>query len=338
MSRTGIGVSLGFGEETTFGEGVAPANSMELKGGDESLTTDRKRIEEEMLSRRGWDLDHIAKGRKAVNGTIGHDLRFTGGWLMFLSHLTLTTPTVSGTNPYIHSQNIGDTPAGILGKGLSVTVNRDGLLGTPADKAWRFYGVRPRAWKFSLEGEGKARSEWTVSASGWELVDQPVAAFPSSPWMKAPSDHATPTPSVQYGGLGSEAPVSIQGMSLNIEQPFDDFYELEASEMSEPYPNGLIKVTGSFTAMFKGTAATGGVFKVQDWSLTPKSLIYTIDGPDDTYKLQLSMPNVLVKAQDPVAAGAGRIFQTVDWMAVGAQSQTFEAVAALTNGDATPWN
>ena len=210
MSRIGIGSWAGWGEETTYGTGVAPAHFLPLEAGDDQLTAEHERVLVESIGERGVDLAEVLKvPRRVPSGTYGHRLRFGGGWPMFLSHLLRRAATTTGVGPYVHSWDVGNVSSSLGGKGISLTLFKDGLLAS-GDKDWRYFGIRPTAVEFTFEQGQAARAEWTLLGAGLEFVAHSTESYPTDSYVKGPSDAATPTPAFKFGADGSETACAVR--------------------------------------------------------------------------------------------------------------------------------
>lgn len=333
--RVGIGAHIGWAEESTYGTAVAVANHLPLQDGDESLTHELDRLESAAMATRGVDVDDVAKGAYRVAGTWGHDLRIGGGSLLLLEHLVGNRFVTTGTTNYNHALSVGANNTALAGKGLTMVVDRDGLLAS-SDNAYQFTGVRPTSWDFSQELGAFARSEWNLLGKAGAFVAQPTPTFPTDEYVKSPSDAAAPTATVKFGTDASEVAFSARSVKVKIAQVWESIYDLANPGMLEPALGGLIEVTFELVTLYKGSSTAGDAWTSAYRAQTPKSLLLNFDGSTATTKgLWFDMPNVLLTAPPEVHQDSkGALWQTIAGKAFR-DGATMECAITLKNQDST---
>lgn len=332
-NRVGIGAFAGVGEESTFATAVAAAKYFELAPGDDKLVLEKAAIESAVISERGVDIANALPGAETVSGSLAFQLRYGGGWGIFYEHLLGNRFTTTGTGPYTHTITIGGTNSALSGKGLSIVVNRDGLLAAGSDKAYRYFGCRPTAIELTAEYGSIAKLETTIMGAGADYLTMPTASFSSTGWVQSPSVNSAPTSVIKFGTDGSESSYVARKASVKIEQAHEEVRDLAAVAMKEPGISDLIQVTGSFEVRFDGTGASGDPFTVAYRAQTGKSLLVTLDGASSAETLQFDLPDVLItSASEPHADAAGVLWQTIEWKAYRDGSAT-EGSIAVVNAD-----
>jgi hypothetical protein len=325
MVKTGIGHSIGFGEESTYGTGVTPDYFLDARAGAETLTAEIDTFRPESLTGRALDPAQFVEGQSRVSGSITHDLRYGGGWGMFLAHLGASAWASSGSGYYTHQTLIGGAVvSAALGKGISVTTDREGALGSGTAKAVRFSGIRPKSVDFDFQLNGIATATWECFGTEAALVAQPTATLSTVDYVTSPSAQGSAaTATVAFGTDGSETDyANVQSVNLHIEQPLDERYDLSNNVSNGPVPSGYTIVTGSFeldAQDVEGTSfgAFGDAYRTKT---ATNSLIITVEGADVTsgnpYALIFNMPAVEITSpadQHVGDAGVQRI--TVEFQA-----------------------
>ena len=330
--RVGIGAHIGWAEESTYGTAVTAANHAQLAEGDETLTEELDRIEFGGMATRGLDKDDIAKGHKRVLGPWGHDVRVGGGWGLLLEHLAGNRWATAGTTNYTHTMSLGATNSALQGKGLTMVVDRDGILGS-SDNAYQFEGVRPTALELSLELGQLMRAEWTLMGEAAGFVSQPSPTFPTDEFIKSPSDATSPTAAVQYGADSSETDYVVRSVKLRVAQAWEPIYDLPAAEMLEPTLGGMIEVTGEFVALYQGASTAGDAFTADYRAQTVRSLLLNFDGSTANHGLWADMANVVITDKPEVHPDTrGALWQTVPFKCLR-DGATVECDLTLKNQD-----
>lgn len=331
MVKIGTGFSIGYMEESTWGTAASTvAHNLDPRGGMESLQGEVDHITPESLSFRGMDSAQFVAGMKRVSGNVTHDLRFGGGWLMFLSHLTGHKFTATGSaSPYTQTTQLGmDLSLGTTQpqtRGITFLVDREGSNKHASGKAWKYSGCRPTACDMTF-------AQGAIATASWEFIGKDVAiatlpssvALPTNGYISNPSaGSGTLIKSVQFGTDGSETGYDVRSMNLHLEQASTERRNLEDPTQLVPVAGGNFIASGSFEieAPDNGVAGTFDVFTDAYRALTTKSLIMTVEGAELTSgnnaKLSFDFPKVrVVNVGEPQVADHGLILRTVEWEAV----------------------
>ncbi len=315
--RVGIGGWVGIGEESTYGTAVASSKYFELAPGDETLQLDQEQLTAAHTVERAVDVADVVKGKRAVSGGLNMDLRFGGGWGVLLEHLAGNRFSTSGTSsPYTHSLAVGDSNAALNGKGLTLEIDRDGILGS-SDKTWQYAGIRPTAVEFTVEDNAIMRASWTLMGKDAAYITATTPSYASDNWVKSPSDAASPTASFRFGTDSSETTYTCRRWSVKIEQPHAEIRSVQSATMEEPTLGDRIKVTGSAEVLFQGTSTAGDAFTTAYRAKTAKSLLLMLEGPTASDEsILFDMGDVLITAaSDPHASDTGALYQTIEFEA-----------------------
>ncbi|QDP46573.1 MAG: hypothetical protein Unbinned4098contig1000_33 [Prokaryotic dsDNA virus sp.] len=349
MAKIGIGFSIGYAEESAWGTAASSASHfLDPRGGMESLQGEVDHITPESLSYRGSDSAQFITGMKRVSGNITHDLRFGGGWLMFLSHLTGHKYAKSGSgSPYTHTVQLGrDLSAGTTDpqdRGISILVNREGENAASGAKAWRYEGMRPVSCDMTFEQGSIATASWEFIGKDVTAVSIPTATLPTNDYIAHPSaGSGTLTKSVKYGTDGSETGYDVRSMTIHIEQAHAERRTLEDATQLKPVAGGNFIVNGSFEieAPDMGTSGTFDAFTDAYRASTMKSLIMTVEGAELTSgnnaKLSFDFPKVrITNVGEPQVSDAGLVLRTVEWEAsYSGTASTGVGTATLITSDA----
>lgn len=331
MVKIGTGFSIGYMEESTWGTAASTvAHNLDPRGGMESLQGEVDHITPESLSFRGMDSAQFVAGMRRISGSISHDLRFGGGWLMFLSHLTGHKFTASGgASPYTQTTQLGldlsTAPTEPQSRGITFLVDREGSSAAGSSKAWKYSGCRPTSCDMTF-------AQGSIATASWEFIGKDVAtatlpasvALPTNDYITHPSAGAgTLVKSVQFGTDGSETGYDVRSMSLHLEQAVAERRNLEDPTQLVPVAGGNFIANGSFEieALDNGVAGTFDAFTDAYRALTTKSLIMTVEGGEITIGtnalLSFDFPKVRVtNVGEPQVADHGLILRTVEWEAV----------------------
>lgn len=330
MVKTGIGISLGFSEETAYGTAATSvSHNLDPRGGMESLQAEVDHIMPESLSFRGMDSAQFVPGMTRVVGNITHDVRFGGGWLMFLSHLTgHKFVTTGASSPYSQAVQLGrDASAGDTEpqtRGITCLADREGERANGSAKAWRYNGIKPSAVDFTFAQGAIATASWEVTGKGVETATLPASVvLPTNTYVAHPSaGEGTLIKSIQFGTDGSETGYDIRSMSIHLEQAQEERRTLEDAEQLYPIAGGSFIATGSFEieALDNGVAGTYDAFTDAYRAITMNSLLLTVEGAEITTgnnaKLEFDFPKVrITNVGEPQVGGAGLTLRTVEWEA-----------------------
>ena len=320
--KIGLGTKIGFAGEAVWGTGVAAStHALDPRGGMESLVGEVDTFRPESLSFRGGDPTQFVQGERRVSGNITHDLRFGGGWMLFLSHLTGHLPVDAGSDPYTHTLQLGRDLSGgttVTDEGVSIHVDRGGQHSAAAEKEWYYTGCRPTSVDFTFAPNSIATASWEFIGKDVTMQAAQTQTLSTVEYVQHPSRATSPTSAIKYGTDGSEtANTSVTAMSLHIEMPWERLRNIDNQTGLEPMANGQMIITGSFEIDAPVATSTFGVLGAAYRDATTNSLLMTVDGADaSTAKMLFDFPKVRITSTgEAPAADAGRITQTVEWEA-----------------------
>lgn len=342
MSKIGIGLAIGFSEESTFGTAAGTVdNYLHTFPGQESLKRTTETIEGDDLQVRGIDSTLVDGGGRSVAGPLQADLQYGGGWLLFLAQLLGIDPTTAGAGPYTHTCSIGGalgTGSDNRSKGITLFVDREGMTASAAAKTAAYKGIKPTACEITFGYNARARANFDLVGqdfSAWGARLTPT--LPSRGWIISPSKASTPTTFLTYNGTT----YTCRGASVRIEQELDlENRDLQSRTMGQPNPNARMKVTGSFTVEAPETgASTGGAFWDDYNDKTHRAIVMTCEGATPTdEKMVLTIPDALVtKPGEPEISGPGTVLYTAEFEGYYDSGTSEIASLVLTSLDSAAW-
>lgn len=339
MPNIGIGHAIGFSEEATWGTVESTVdNFLDAEAGSLVVKHNSERIQGEELLYRGILSSSVAKGTEIVEGTLQFNLRYGGGWPLFLAQLNGIDPTTAGAGPYTHTFNLGASQASAnnLTKGISLFADREGMLGTAGSRAAAYTGVRPTG--FGVAFEQNARAAATVEFIGEALdsfVTRPTVTVSSREFIVSPSSAASPTAFLTWNGTA----YVVKSASFKIEQEQEQRRHLQGPKIIQPVPGGMMKITGSFSCEAPSTGATSGGAFYDDYNAkTLRQMVLTADGSTASSKLALTLPRCLITANpEPEIAGPGVVLTTIEWEAYYYATDARFGQLVLTSDDSTAW-
>jgi hypothetical protein len=329
MVKIGTGFSIGYMEESTWGTAASTvAHNLDPRGGMESLQGEVDHITPESLSFRGMDSSQFVAGMRRVSGNVTHDLRFGGGWPMFLSHLTgHKFSTTGAASPYTHTTQLGmDLSLGTVQpqtRGITFLVDREGSNASASTKAWKYSGCRPTACDMTFAQGSIATASWEFVGKDVENATLPASvALPTNDYITNPSaGGGTLVKSVKFGTDGSETGYDVRSMSLHLEQATAERRNLEDATQLQPVAGGNFIASGSFEIEAPDNIAAFDAFTAAYRALTTNSLVMTVEGAvlvgSTNASLEFDFPKVRVSnVGEPQVADHGLILRTVEWEAV----------------------
>ena len=346
MPFSGIGAKgIGYAEETTWGlsSGIIdgsnnPDHWLDARGGMETvgMTVDQTIAQD--LSQFGTINTDVSKGFRSVEGNIDFDVRYGGGWLMFLGHLLGQGKTDAGSDPYTHTFTLGADPSSAqTAKGIAICADRDGTEG--GTKSWVYSGIRPTSMNFTFNQNGLTTCSATVIGKAQEsMISSPTPTYSTLAYIKSPSDKASPTSFCAYGG----ADYVCKSGSLNIAVPWELRRDVQAQNGLVPSLSGQLEITGSVEVETPNSIDSGGVegnaFSQNYQDQTLSALVLSMNGADGNHNLAITLSKILITA-DPTPHASGPELQTtsLSFKAFG-QVGADEGSLVLTNTEATSWS
>lgn len=339
MPQIGIGHVVGFSEEATWGTVEATVdNFVDAEPGTLSVKHNRELVHGEDLLYRGIVSSAINKGEELVEGTLQFNMRYGGGWALWLAQLNGLDPVTAGAGPYTHTFDLGKTIASgtNIAKGISVYADRDGMVGAAGSKASAYTGCKPTSFEMAFEQNARARA--SIEFLGETLdsfITRPTATLSARGFVMSPSPASSPTEFLTYNAVG----YVVKSASFKAEQEWEKRRNMQASKIIQPVPGGPMMISGSFTCEAPATAAaSGGAFYDDYNAKTPRQIVITADGASANEKLVFTIPKAIITANpEPDVDGAGIVMTTIEWKALYDASSAYLCRVVLTTDDSTAW-
>jgi hypothetical protein len=310
--------SLNVVEETTYGTYVAPTRALEYLDGTELMTEVEFYDGVGMKSgNRGPSEDRAIETQRGVTGKIALEAATKGlGRMLKWAAGDGASTLVSGST---YQQNFypGDTPA-------SFTCQQ-GVPQTTAGTVdvYSFLGCMIPSWSFSVGRGSEAKFEFDVVGRSLDTAQSLASlTYPSGAAVYSFKDAAA-----TYGGTvtaptttalasGGTSASGIAEFTLNVDNKLnvDRRYFGSAGLRSKPIVGGYREVTGSFTAVYEGTA-----FRDDYLANTSRSLVVTLTSAaalsTGFATLQFTLPAIKLRSA-PVVSNNGDIVEvTYDFKA-----------------------
>ena len=299
---------IGFGEESAWGNGVAPTVFLP---GTEDLSPDRERMVIDQPHASRFDLPSKA-GRMRIQGknTSGHPL-YTDAIGLILKALFGQVST-SGTGPYTHtftplSQPLTDNNAL---PPVSVQVTAGG-------RTKRFTGGQIATMALS-----QPKDDFAQFDLGWHFkgVDNSVSA--ATPAI--PNDDVFAFRHLAITRDGNPV-TTVEELTLNIDNQLESEELLDGTDLISAVGFGGLMATLDLTLAFRDTNAYD-----QFYNDTPSNweLVWTLG----TNKLTFRLPRVVVASFGDPLSGAGRLTATAQLKAEYDSGAGYGVQAELVNG------
>ena len=340
MAQSGIGASgVGFDEESVCGtqETTLALKWLDSRGGMESVAQTIDQIVGQDLGQFGALQESLGKGFTSVAGSLDFDLRFGGGWLIFLSHLLGKAPVTTGSNPYTHTQALGADPVtSQMAKGITLAVGKDGISGGNFD--WIYSGIRPTSMTFNFPENGIATCSCSLIGQAEDaFVAAATPAYSSEPYIKSPTDATSP--SAQFLSFGGTSYV-CKSASVSVNVPWELRRDLQATEGLVPALAGQLELTASFEVETPATASDGNAFDIAYAAQTlDQAAVFTLEGgttADRSLVISLGQ-SIITTAPTPHVSGPELQTMSVDIKAYGKADGTNEGSFVLINTDSSAW-
>jgi hypothetical protein len=286
--RSGIGGSLGIGQETTWGTQAAADHWLEFDS--ESMKNNIDRIDSKgmRVNQRLVRTDRWAPGKKGITGDIEYDVITKGSGLMFKHMLGVvnTTPVSGGQK---HTFTIGDP----FGLGLSVHVNRPDTGG--GLRSFHYAGCKVNGWELSNSTDTNLKCKVTLDG-----VTEVVDGTPGSPtYPVGGAVYSFFQGAITVGGAGT---YNIHDWTCTADMGIKtDRYFISGTggTKKEQIVNALMSLGGTLSTEF--TDLTGyNLFlngTLADVVLTYDTLI--VLGTATTYKTVITMKNARFDGDTP---------------------------------------
>lgn len=226
MPFIGVGSFVGIGEEATWNTGVVSTRFLPLMGSGDGFEYKQEHIESEDIVDAVVNKANVYQGQKSVTNSLELELNHQGfGWIF--KHAFGVAASTSGTGPYTHSFSPPVTPTGIIGKGLTMTVQRG--TGT---SAFRYTGIKINRLQLTGEQNSIVKCAIDIMGAGVSKVTPPVPSYTGlSNKVRMASGQATDLLTIN----------AIARVCRSFTFTYENGYELtwggEKQTPSEPYRN-----------------------------------------------------------------------------------------------------
>lgn len=315
---SGLGSSVGFGVESTFGTSVTPTNWMPVTSQSLSLDVEHMISEGIRAGRAVPQTTRYVVNKKGASGDIEFDA-LANGMGLILRHMVgderaySTTKTTVTTGVYSYSF-------------------RPGTLMTSSSLTWQL-GIADRGGVVRTGNvPGAVVSEWEVSNEIDGLLTTSLS-IAGRDWVPSASDitsvsYATGTELFSFAGgaatVGGTA-AEVRSISLSCSHGLDlERYQIASSTLrSQPVQNAMREITGSFEMEFGAGPGTWATDSLMDKyrAGTVVALVATWTSPtaiSGTYypSISFSIPKALITSATPTVEGPDMVMQTVEFMAL----------------------
>ena len=303
--------SLNVKEESTYGTYVAPTRALEYLDGTELMTEVEFYDGVGMKSgNRGPNEDRAIEVQRGVTGKVVVEAATKGlGPLLDAAVGDSAVTLVSGST-YQHNFYPGDAPA-------SLTIQQ-GVPQTTAGTVdvYSFLGCMIPSWSFSVGRGSEAKFEFDIVGRSLDTGESLASlTYPSGAAVYSFKDAAA-----TYGGTvtaptttalasGGTAATGIAEFTLNVDNKLniDRRYFGSAGLRSKPIVGGYREITGSFTAVYEGTA-----FRDDYLANTSRSLVVTLTSASALSTgyatLQFVLPAIKLRSA-PIVSNNGDIVE-----------------------------
>lgn len=285
---------IGFGEEVTYGLGVASTKYVEIQ--EESLKLEHSRLSKPSLRR--VSLEHTVMSLKSVTGGFSFQLPFTGVERIFKHALGQSVTT--GSSPFTHTATLTDA----LPTGLSVTVDRD-TAAIGGTSAYRYEGCRINTLTIRGAVEEFVMVEAEVIGEDQVLVAAETPTFPTfvgvdyammsdASWQTAPSVFLS----------------KLREFEVTLNNNLVARPRLGNRLTAQPVRSGPREITGSMTMEFDSITAE----EITRYNgLTADGLKFEFLSGSNQFTIDL--PKVFLHAGNPVVGGPDVILLPLEFRA-----------------------
>jgi len=276
--------------ETTFKSTRGSPDAHVLPFVSETLRLNRNIIESRTI-RSSRNPSVPVRGNTDVSGDITVELSPYMGKMLFHALGTFTT---SGSSTYSHTFTISELPPG-----LTIETQFTDLT-TP--QYFRYNGCKVNSMRLTFKPEGFVDTVFNIIGAAATVT---TTSFDSSPVDYTSSSVGGPfdgyEAAIYEGGnlLGT-----VTGLDISIENNLDgNVYVLDGTGQRYSLPEGLVKVSGTLTALFEDVTLYNKAANNQESSLRIVLTHGTGDGSAYNEKLEIYIDELLYQPQSPVING-----------------------------------
>lgn len=323
---SGLGSSVGFGVESTFG--TVPTITNWLPVTSQSLSLDVEHIMSEGLvaGRAVQQSSRYVVNKKGASGSIEFD-SLANGMGLLLRHMIgderayATTKTTVTSGVYSYSFRPGTLPTS-----SSLTFQ----LGIPTRSGSVVTGNVPGSviseWEISNEVDGLLTSSLTIAGRDWvpSASDITSVSYPTGTELFSFAGGAA-----TVGGTSAE----VRSISVACNHGLDlERYQIASSTLrSQPVQSAMREITGSVELEFGAGPGTWATDSLMDKyrAGTTVALVATWTGStaiSGTYypSISFSIPKALITSATPTVEGPDMVMQTIEFMALEDSANSVE--------------
>lgn len=221
-----------FGVEGTPAALIMPVNEIGLEGGQAKISPKTLRGNRNPYKPFSGNID--------ASGPIVVPVDYIAFW--YWLKLMFGDPSTTGTGPYVHEFTVGDDmPSAVLEKQF-----------TDNGSYWKYNGCKIASWNISFGGDGELIS--TFNVIGMKENDPSGTAYDAAPTAVSLGRLNNFQASVEEGGASSDEIISLD---LTIDFGLDGEQRAIGSEGARTsIPEGIIEISGSFTAQYNDDTLT----------------------------------------------------------------------------------
>lgn len=279
-----------YDSETTFKTTRVSADAHVLPFVSESLRMTRNLIDSATI-RGNRNPQSPVRGNQEVAGDITVELDPYMGKMFYNALGTFTT---SGTSPYSHTFKINDLPPG-------VTIEKQFTdMDTP--EYFLYNGCKINSMRMSFKPEGFIETTFNVMGAAHTVS--------TSSFDATPTDYTTSSVGGQFDGF--QAAILEGGSSLGIctsleftlENNLDgSVYVIDGTGTRYSLPDGLVKVSGTLTALFDSMTLYNKAINNQETSIRITLTQGSGSGAAYNEKVDVFLDEVIFQPQAPVISG-----------------------------------
>jgi len=277
------------GTEATF-KTIANSNPHVLPFVSESLRLSRNLIDSQTIRVNRNPLNP-ARGNKDVTGDITVELT---PYMTKMFYHALGTFTTSGTSPYSHTFVISNLPPGL-------TIEKQFTdLATP--EYFTYAGCKVNSMRMTFAPEGFIETVFSIIGSAQTVT--------TSAKLTGALDYSDDAVGQQFDGFqaaiteGGSTLGIVTRLELTLENNLDNsVYVIDGTGERYSLPEGLVKVSGTLTALFENMTLYNKAINNQESSLQITLTQGNGTGAAYNEKIDIFIDELLYQPQDPVVNG-----------------------------------
>ena len=323
---SGLGSSVGFGVESSYGTAVTPTNHIPVTSQSLVLDVEHMQSEGMLAGRAAIQTSRSVVNKKGASGSVEFDALANGMGLL-LRHMigderdyaTTKTTVTSGVFSY-------EFRPGSLMTSSSMTwqlgiADRGGTVRTG-----NLPGAIVSEWEVSNEIDGLLATSATIAGRDWVPSGSDITSvsYPTGTELFSFAGGA-----VTVGGTAAE----VRSVSISCNHGLDlERYQIASSTLrSQPVQNAMREITGTVEMEFGAGPGTWATDSLMDKyrAGTVVALVATWTSPtaiSGTYypSISFSIPKALITSATPTVEGPDMVMQTVEFMALEDNANSVE--------------